>query len=309
MLLHANIPTRFWPFAPHATYLRNITSKTRCDPKRTIFEVLFNKQADVRRILPFPFGTFATVYKDRRSLTDQSFGFGLIPRYFHWHCSTRQNSRVCINTNGNNIHVSLDNISFDPDLYQFNLQPFSSPDWQNFYNHTIPIADGSYPPIGKNQSNSPKDDDDENVSPPSEPDPDFDSTQHPESSPIDADNETYVSAANSSESDLSDHDNQVSSRVLRSHSKPTSSNFDAEFDAAVKMLPNVCTKPSISLDNQELSRRVSNSIKIASLISRNVTATFLIVLKKPSHLMAKFRVPSLSMTLKPITMRSPTTMK
>ena len=161
MLLHANIPTRFWPFAPHATYLRNITSKTRCDPKRTIFEVLFNKQADVRRILPFPFGTFATVYKDRRSLTDQSFGFGLIPRYFHWHCSTRQNSRVCINTNGNNIHVSLDNISFDPDLYQFNLQPFSSPDWQNFYNHTIPIADGSYPPIGKNQSNSPKDDDDE----------------------------------------------------------------------------------------------------------------------------------------------------
>ena len=54
MMLGANVPKRFWPFAiSHAAYLNNIVSKSRADSNKTIFELLFNRKADVRRITPF----------------------------------------------------------------------------------------------------------------------------------------------------------------------------------------------------------------------------------------------------------------
>jgi hypothetical protein len=71
MMLAGNIPKRLWRFViSHAAYLNNIVSSSRCDRTKTIFEVLFQRRADVRRIPPI--GAFCAVYTDRRQL--QSFG-------------------------------------------------------------------------------------------------------------------------------------------------------------------------------------------------------------------------------------------
>ena len=46
MMLHGNLPTRFWHFAiAHATYLHNVISPSRADKSKTIFELLFDKKA------------------------------------------------------------------------------------------------------------------------------------------------------------------------------------------------------------------------------------------------------------------------
>ena len=75
MMLGANVPKRFWPFAiSHAAYLNNIVSKSRADSTKTILELLFNRKADVRRIPPF--GCYTTIFQDHRKLADQSFGLG-----------------------------------------------------------------------------------------------------------------------------------------------------------------------------------------------------------------------------------------
>ena len=73
MMLAGNIPKRFLQFVvSHAAYLDNIVAPSRCDRTKTIFEVLSNRHADVRRIPPI--GVFCAVYTDRRQLQDQSFG-------------------------------------------------------------------------------------------------------------------------------------------------------------------------------------------------------------------------------------------
>jgi len=70
MLLHANIPRRFWFYAiSHATYLDNMTSSSRMDRSKTIYEILFRRRPDITRIPPY--GAFACIYKKRRELKDQ----------------------------------------------------------------------------------------------------------------------------------------------------------------------------------------------------------------------------------------------
>jgi len=73
MLLHANIPRRFWCYAiSHATYLNNMTASSRMDRSKTIYEILFRRRPDITRIPPS--GAFTCIYKQRRELKDQSFG-------------------------------------------------------------------------------------------------------------------------------------------------------------------------------------------------------------------------------------------
>ena len=51
MMLAGNIPKRYWQFVvSHAAYLNNIVAPSRCDRTKTIFEILFGRRADVRRI-------------------------------------------------------------------------------------------------------------------------------------------------------------------------------------------------------------------------------------------------------------------
>ena len=45
MTLHGNVPKRFWHFAiAHAVYIHNVTSPSRIDKSKTIFEPLFSKK-------------------------------------------------------------------------------------------------------------------------------------------------------------------------------------------------------------------------------------------------------------------------
>ena len=72
MMLHGNVPKRFWHFAiAHVAYIHNVTSPSRLDKSKTIFELLFSKRTDLTQVQPY--GCFATVYKNRRTLQDQSF--------------------------------------------------------------------------------------------------------------------------------------------------------------------------------------------------------------------------------------------
>jgi hypothetical protein len=65
MMLAGNIPKRYWQFVvSHVAYLNNIVAPSRCDRTKTIFEILFGRRADVRRIPPI--GAFCAVYADRR---------------------------------------------------------------------------------------------------------------------------------------------------------------------------------------------------------------------------------------------------
>jgi hypothetical protein len=60
MMLAGNIPKRYWQFVvSHAAYLNNIVAPSRCDRTKTIFEILFGRRADVRRIPPI--GAFCAV--------------------------------------------------------------------------------------------------------------------------------------------------------------------------------------------------------------------------------------------------------
>ena len=67
MLLQADVPKKIWPFAVlHTCYLSNIVYPSRSDKTITIFEALFHKKADVRRIPKF--GSFTCIYQNRRAL-------------------------------------------------------------------------------------------------------------------------------------------------------------------------------------------------------------------------------------------------
>jgi len=69
MMLHGNVPEHFWHFAiAHAAYIHNFTSPSRLDKSKTIFELLFSKRAYLTQVPPY--GCFATVYKNRRTLQD-----------------------------------------------------------------------------------------------------------------------------------------------------------------------------------------------------------------------------------------------
>jgi len=51
MMLHGNVPKRFWHFAvAHAAYIHNVTSPSRIDKSKTIFELLFSKRADLTQV-------------------------------------------------------------------------------------------------------------------------------------------------------------------------------------------------------------------------------------------------------------------
>ena len=59
MMLHRNMPKRFWHFTiAHAAYIHNVTSPSHLDKSKTIFELLFYKRTDLQVA---PYGCFATV--------------------------------------------------------------------------------------------------------------------------------------------------------------------------------------------------------------------------------------------------------
>jgi hypothetical protein len=95
MLLHANIPKKYWCYAiSHATYLNNMTTPSRADRTKTIYEILFRRKPDITRIPPY--GAFTCIYKERRDLKDQSFGLTSIQGAFIGIAYHRKTLGYCI---------------------------------------------------------------------------------------------------------------------------------------------------------------------------------------------------------------------
>jgi hypothetical protein len=198
MMLAGNIPKRYWQFVvSHAAYLNNIVAPSRCDRTKTIFEILFGRRADVRRIPPI--GAFCAVYSDRRQLQDQSFGLTSKQGVFIGIARYKKVLGYFV-TDGKSLFVTRDHITFDPQLFPFKIKPTSSPDWQTFYNLTNPVAEGAV--LHKSPSATPENPMPDYASDESDLDPDFDSSQNPESADIN-DTPTYES---SSDDDSPDYD-------------------------------------------------------------------------------------------------------
>jgi hypothetical protein len=98
-------------------------------------------------------------------------------------------------TDGKSLFVTRDHITFDPQLFPFKLKPTSSPDWKTFYNLTNPVAEGAV--LHKSPSASPENPMPDYSSDESDLDPDFDSSQNPESADIN-DTPTYESSSDDS---------------------------------------------------------------------------------------------------------------
>jgi len=125
MMLHGNVPKRFWHFAiAHVAYIHNVTSPSRLDKSKTIFELLFSKRTDLTQVPPY--GCFATVYKNRRTLQDQSFD--LLSDQGVSIGIAKHNGVIgyCV-SGGSQIIVTRQNLAFDPHLYPFHQKPLSAP--------------------------------------------------------------------------------------------------------------------------------------------------------------------------------------
>jgi hypothetical protein len=214
MMLAGNIPKRLWRFViSHAAYLNNIVSSSRCDRTKTIFEVLFQRRADVRRIPPI--GAFCAVYTDRRQL--QSFGLTSKQGVF---ISIARHHKVLgyVITDGRSIFVTRDHITFDPQLFPFKLKPTTSPDWQTFYNLTNPVAEGAITQTSSSQATA--DPMSDYASDESDHDPDFDPSKHPESADI-HDTPTYESSSEDEQTDTDTATAQTQEESPSSMTRPS----------------------------------------------------------------------------------------
>ena len=197
-------PKKFWPFAiSHACYLSNIVYPSRSDKTITIFEALFHKKADVRRIPPF--GCFTCIYQNRRALQDQSFDLTSTQGLFIGIARHNKVLGYCM-TDGNTVTVTRDSIAFDPHLFPFTLRPnAAAPTWQTFHNLTQPHASGAQstttlpPPL----SVPPLVVVDENLSDESDFDPAFDNTS------VTSDTNHDDSHSSTSEDEVSDSEDNT----------------------------------------------------------------------------------------------------
>jgi len=141
MMLHGNVTKRFWHFAiAHAAYIHNVTSPSCLDKSKTIFELLFSKRADLTQVPPY--GCFATVYKNRRTLQDQSLDLPSDQGVFI--SIAKHNGIIGYWVNdGSRIIRTRQNLAFDPHLYLFLQKQLSAPAWQTIHNLTRASAQGS----------------------------------------------------------------------------------------------------------------------------------------------------------------------
>ena len=132
LLLDSNTPKRFWNFAiGHACYLSNLTSRSRADPKLTIYELLFQQKADLSKIPPF--GCFASSYKNRRLLTDQSFDLTSKPGIFLGINRYDKCLGYCM-TDMKVVWITRNHIAFDKRYFPLKMSPnAASPQWQTFH--------------------------------------------------------------------------------------------------------------------------------------------------------------------------------
>jgi len=117
MMIHGNLPERFWHFAiAHAAHIQNVTSPCCIDKSKTIFELLFSKRADLTQVPPY--SCFATVYKNRRTLQDQSLDLPSAQGVFIGIAKHNGVIGYCV-SDRSRIIVTRQKIAFDPHLHPF----------------------------------------------------------------------------------------------------------------------------------------------------------------------------------------------
>ena len=143
LLVGANVPLRYWPFAiSHSAYLSNYTSRSRADPHKTVYELLFNKQADLSR-LPV-FGCFCTIYQPRTKRQGGNLALPNIQGVFVGIGTyERTLGFLVINTQTQATHVTRQHLAFDTTLFPYKLKPTAPLLYNNFNNLTNPHAKGS----------------------------------------------------------------------------------------------------------------------------------------------------------------------
>ena len=114
MMLHGNVPKRFWHFAvAHAAYIHNVTSPSRVDKAKTIFELLFSKRADLTQVPPY--GCSPQYTKNRRTLQDQSLDPFIRSRCIYRHSKTQRRNRIlCERRISNHRHTPESGIRSTP---------------------------------------------------------------------------------------------------------------------------------------------------------------------------------------------------
>jgi len=114
--LRENVPKHFWHFViAHAAYIHNVTSLSRIDKSKTIFELLFSKRTDFTEVPPYD--SFTTVYKNRRTLHDQRLDLPSDQCVFIGIAKHNGVIGYCV-SDGSRIIVTRQNLAFDPHLYR-----------------------------------------------------------------------------------------------------------------------------------------------------------------------------------------------
>ena len=133
LLIDSNVWKKFWPFAiGHATYLSNLTSRSRANPHLTPYEILFQQKADLSKVPPF--GCYAASFRDRKSLKDQSLDLTSQPGIFIGINRHNKNLGYCL-TDGNKIWITRNHISFDRNFFPLTQRTqASSPAWATYHN-------------------------------------------------------------------------------------------------------------------------------------------------------------------------------
>jgi len=88
------------------------------------------------------YGCFATVYKNRRTLQDQSLNLPSDQGVFIGIAKHTGVIFYCV-SDGSRIIVTRQNLALDPNLYPIHQKPLSAPAWQTFYNLTQTAARGN----------------------------------------------------------------------------------------------------------------------------------------------------------------------
>ena len=142
LLLQANLPSKFWPCAiQHSAFLSNCTSRSRANPKLTVYELIYQRKADMSKIPPF--GAYCTVYRAREqrqgnldlpSTPGIFVGVGLYQKTLGY---------MVTDTTLNKLTVTRQHLSFDPQLFPLRLRPTAPPLFRNFHRLTSTQAPAS----------------------------------------------------------------------------------------------------------------------------------------------------------------------
>ena len=137
LLLQANLPNKFWPCAiQHSAFLSNYTSRSRANPKQTVYELLFKQKADMTKIPPF--GAYCTIYRARSkrqgnldlpSSPGIFIGVGIYQKVLGF---------MVTDTGLQDIFVTRQHLAFDPQIFPLRLKPRAPPLFQNYHKLTAP---------------------------------------------------------------------------------------------------------------------------------------------------------------------------